>query len=143
MVFLPPLALEESQAHPIFPIPTRTRAPMLEKRPRPRQNIYRIAARLSIAIGIACNVAAIVFTAIYLSRVDPAKHDLMQGHLFPLALIAAFSAFTGGTTAVVGWIDPASSRLAKWGFFWSITPIFAGGLTMIIFAMLARLTAGS
>ncbi|RYD25310.1 MAG: hypothetical protein EOP87_24660, partial [Verrucomicrobiaceae bacterium] len=79
---------------------------MLEKRPQPRQNIYRTSARLSIAIGAACNVGAIIFTAIYLSSVDPAKHDLFNG-LFPgIAIITAFSALIGGTTAVVGWIDP-------------------------------------
>lgn len=106
-------------------------------------NIYHHSARLSIAIGVACNIGAILFTAIHLYRVHPDQPDFIKGYFPGIAIISGFSALIGGTTAVVGWIDPASSPLAKRAFLLALTPFFAGLLTLLIPALLTRLISHS
>ncbi|MEK7951633.1 hypothetical protein [Luteolibacter soli] len=94
--------------------------------------LFRHSARLSIIAGVLSNLAAIAFTAAYLLQVRPGEPYRLEFLHLGLSQISIFALFAGGIPAVIAWIHPATSRLAKIGMLSSILPYFTGLATMII-----------
>ena len=109
-------------------------------RPQPRQNIYRIAARLSIVTGIACTIAAAILPLLSPFIATPGNlADRMNIVALGVGITCAISFFISFVPAVIGWMDPASSRIAKAGMLWAFAPFPAAFLTGILVALISRL----